>query len=50
MRLYDAESIINWRTDRIDGAEMLTLVVLEEEYQNLRGRVQARVQDAMAGT
>ena len=33
MRLYDAESIINWRTDRIDGAEMLTLVVLEEEYK-----------------
>ena len=33
MRLYDAESIINWRTDRIAGTETLTLVVLEEEYQ-----------------
>jgi hypothetical protein len=31
-RLYDAESIINWRSERIAGAEMLTLVVLEEEY------------------
>jgi hypothetical protein len=33
MRLYDAESIINWRMDRIGGQEMLTLVVLEEEYK-----------------
>lgn len=33
MRLYDAESIINWRQERIAGAEMLTLVVLEEEYE-----------------
>lgn len=32
-RLYDAESIINWRTDRIAGVEMITLVVLEEEYE-----------------
>lgn len=32
-RLYDAESIINWRSERIAGAEMLTLVVLEEEYE-----------------
>ena len=31
--MYDAESIINWRTDRINGAETLTLVVLEEEYE-----------------
>lgn len=31
-RLYDAESIINWRSERIAGTEMLTLVVLEEEY------------------
>lgn len=33
MRLYDAESIINWRLERIAGAEVLTLVVLEEEYE-----------------
>lgn len=33
MRLYDAESIINWRTDRINGAETLVLVVLEEDYE-----------------
>lgn len=33
MRLYDAECIINWRTDRIAGVETLTLVVLEEEYK-----------------
>jgi hypothetical protein len=33
MRLYDAESIINWRTERIAGVEMLVLVVLEEEYE-----------------
>lgn len=33
MRMYDAESIINWRTDRIAGAETLTLVVLEEERE-----------------
>jgi len=33
MRLYDAESIINWRMDRVGGQEMLTLVVLEEEYK-----------------
>lgn len=33
MRLYDAESIINWRTDRIAGVETLTLVVLEEKYK-----------------
>jgi hypothetical protein len=31
--MYDAESIINWRTDRISGVDMLTLVVLEEEYE-----------------
>lgn len=33
MRLYDAESIINWRTERVAGVEMLVLVVLEEEYK-----------------
>ena len=33
MRLYEAESIINWRTQRIGDTEMLTLVVLEEEYE-----------------
>ena len=33
MRLYDAESIINWRTERVSGVEMLVLVVLEEEYK-----------------
>lgn len=33
MRIYDAESIINWRTDRIAGSETLTLVVLEEERE-----------------
>lgn len=33
MRMYDAEAIINWRTDRIQGVDMLTLVVLEEEYE-----------------
>lgn len=33
MRLYEAESIINWRTQRIGDTEMLTLVVLEEDYE-----------------
>lgn len=33
MRLYDAEAIINWKTQRIAGVEMLVLVVLEEEYE-----------------
>ena len=33
MRLYDAESIINWRSERIDGVDRLVLVVLEEEYK-----------------
>jgi hypothetical protein len=31
--LYDAESIINWKTGRINNVEQLTLVVLEEEYE-----------------
>lgn len=33
MRLYDAESIINWKTQRIAGSETLVMVVLEEEYE-----------------
>ena len=33
MRLYDAEAIINWKTQRIAGIETLVLVVLEEEYE-----------------
>jgi hypothetical protein len=31
--IYDAESIINWKTGRINNVEQLTLVVLEEEYE-----------------
>jgi len=31
--MYDAESIINWKTGRINNAEQLTLVVLEEENE-----------------
>ena len=31
--MYDAESIINWKTGRINNVEHLTLVVLEEEYE-----------------
>ena len=31
--MYDAESIINWKTGRINNVEQLTLVVLEEEYE-----------------
>jgi hypothetical protein len=31
--LYDAESIINWKTGRINNVEHLTLIVLEEEYE-----------------
>ena len=31
--LYDAESIINWKTGRINNVQHLTLVVLEEEYE-----------------
>ena len=31
--MYDAESIINWKTGRINNVEQLTLVVLEEEYK-----------------
>ncbi len=33
MRMYDAESIINWKSERIAGTEMLTMVVLEEKYR-----------------
>ena len=33
MRLYPAESIINWRTESVDGAEILQQVVLHEERQ-----------------
>jgi hypothetical protein len=28
---YEAESIINWKTSRINGAQVLTLIVLEEK-------------------
>jgi hypothetical protein len=31
--MYDAESIINWKTGRINNVKHLTLVVLEEEYE-----------------
>lgn len=31
--MYDAESIINWKTGRINNVQHLTLVVLEEEYE-----------------
>ena len=31
--MYDAESIINWKTGRISNVEQLTLVVLEEENE-----------------
>ena len=31
--LYVAEDIINWRTARINGAEVLTMVVLREDYE-----------------
>jgi hypothetical protein len=31
--MYIAEDIINWRTARINGSEMLTLVVLREDYE-----------------
>ena len=31
--MYDAESIINWKTGRINNIEQLTLVVLEEENE-----------------
>ena len=31
--MYDAESIINWKTGRINNVEQLTLVVLKEEYE-----------------
>jgi hypothetical protein len=31
--MYDAESIINWKTGRINNVEQLTLVVLEEENE-----------------
>jgi hypothetical protein len=31
--MYDAESIINWKTGRINNVEHLTLVVLEEENE-----------------
>lgn len=32
LAFYEAESIINWRTKIVDGKEILTLVVLREEY------------------
>lgn len=31
--MYDAESIINWKTGRINNVEQLTLIVLEEENE-----------------
>jgi hypothetical protein len=31
--MYDAESIINWKTGRINNVEQLTMVVLEEENE-----------------
>ena len=33
--LYIAEDIINWRTARLNGAEVLTLVVLREDYETV---------------
>ena len=33
LRLYPAESIINWRTANVDGVEMLEQVILHEERQ-----------------
>lgn len=33
--IYSAESIINWRTEKIDGIEKLTLVVLKEEREEV---------------
>ncbi len=35
--VYLAEAIINWRTAVIDGMKMLTMVVLREEYEKLKG-------------
>ena len=32
MRLYKAESILNWRTSIVTGAKVLTMVVLEEQH------------------
>lgn len=32
MRLYKAESILNWRTSIVNGAKVLTMVVLEEQH------------------
>ena len=32
IKIYNAESIINWKTEVIGGREMLSLVVLREEY------------------
>jgi hypothetical protein len=32
---YRAEQIVNWRTERINGVQVLTLLVLEEEVETL---------------
>lgn len=44
MRLYDAECIINWRCERINGVEMLVLVVLEEEYPEWKDEFEASME------
>lgn len=33
IKYYSAETIINWKTDIIDGVEQLSLLVLQEEYE-----------------
>lgn len=45
MRLYDAECIINWRCERINGVEMLVLVVLEEEYPEWKDEFEASMEE-----
>lgn len=34
IKYYSAETIINWKTDIIDGVEQLSLLVLQEEYED----------------
>jgi len=32
--IYKAEKIVNWRTEKIGGRRVLTMVILEEEYED----------------
>ena len=43
--LYAAEQILNWQTDRVNGRNVLTLVVLQETAKKLSEDVDPFVQE-----